>query len=85
MKKTKRPKNWKSDPQLHAAFEEGGKAMGKAIYTNPEQEKYFWKLVGPLKLWPRWYLGAFASLWAAENPSAARLVRYHRRPGGRLS
>lgn len=45
---------------------------------NPEAEKRLWKIVGPLRLWPRWYLKAFARLYALENMTEYERVRKRR-------
>ena len=45
---------------------------------DPEAEGRVWKLVGGLKLWPRWYLKAFARLYADENPQEYERVRKRR-------
>jgi hypothetical protein len=62
------PLDYKQDPELRAAYEEGGRAIGRMIMHDPDREEYFWKLMGPLKLWPRWYLLGFKGLYSEENP-----------------
>ena len=66
------PTGYRDDPELRAAFEEGGRAIGRAIMWNPEQEDYFWKTLKGIGLWPRWYLTAFKNLYADENPRELR-------------
>ena len=68
------PRNYKTDPDLRAAYEEGGRAIGRMIMHDPDREEYFWKLLKPLKLWPRWYLLGFKGLYAEENPLESRRV-----------
>ena len=57
------------------AYAEGGRAMGRQILYDPLAESRLWKMVGSLKLWPRWYLKAFARLYAEENPSEYERIR----------
>lgn len=79
----KRPPNgYKSDPVVREAYEEGGRAIGRMILHYPDREEYFWKLMSPLKLWPRWYLLAFKGLYSEENPLERKRVikrRYERK------
>ena len=60
------------------AYEEGGKAMGRQVMYDPAAEPRLWKLIGGLKLYPRWYLKAFARLYALENPTEYERVRKRR-------
>ena len=79
------PLDYKQDPELRAAYEEGGRAIGRMIMHDPDREQYFWKLMGPLKLWPRWYLLGFKGLYSEENPMEAKRVikrRYRRKKRG---
>lgn len=62
------PRNYKQNPELRAAYEEGGRAIGRMILYDPDREEYFWKLVKGLGLWPRWYLLGFKGLYCEENP-----------------
>ena len=64
--------------QAREAYLEGGRAIGRQLIYNPNAESGLWKLVGSLKLWPRWYLQAFARLWAEENPTEYERVRKRR-------
>jgi hypothetical protein len=76
------PRNYKTDPDLRAAYEEGGRAIGRMILHDPDREEYLWKLLGSLKLWPRWYLLGFKGLYCEENPAERRRVierRYNRK------
>ena len=41
--------------------------MGRAIMQDNSKEAEFWEILGPLKLWPRWYLFAFATLYRENN------------------
>ena len=69
-----RPRNWRERPEVFEAYEEGGKSIGRAIHYDVSKENYFWRLLGPLKLWPRWYLLAFRTLWREENPTEAERI-----------
>ena len=76
------PLDYKQDPELRAAYEEGGRAIGRMIMHYPDREEYFWKLMRPLKLWPRWYLLGFKGLYSEENPLERQRViegRYRRK------
>jgi hypothetical protein len=82
----KDPRNYKQDQDLIAAYEEGGRAIGKMILHTPDREEYLWKLLKGVKLWPKWYLYGFRCLYRDENPVEARRViarRYHRKRKGR--
>ncbi len=70
------PTGWKKETR--AAYEEGGEAMGRTLAYDLSHEKRLWKLVGPLKLWPRWYLHAFRRHWIEENSSEYEKVRKRR-------
>ena len=41
--------------------------MGRAIMLDNSKEAEFWDILGPLELWPRWYLFAFATLYREDN------------------
>ena len=41
--------------------------MGRAIMYDNSKEAMFWDILGPLELWPRWYLFAFATLYREAN------------------
>ena len=71
-----RPKDWRQHEELFEAYEEGGKSIGRAIAYDTSKEAYFWKLLGPLKLWPRWYLLTFRTIWRERNPREARNIRH---------
>jgi len=46
------------------------------------KEEYFWEILGPLELWPRWYLFAFATLYREANIAEynrAKANRWHRK------
>ena len=60
------------------AYAEGGRAIGRQLMYAPEQEPRLWKMVSGLKLWPRWYLKAFARLYADANPTEYERVRKRR-------
>ena len=68
------PRNYKNDPDLRAAYEEGGRAIGRIIMHHPEREEYLWKLLKGVKLWPRWYLLGFKGLYSMEHPAERQLV-----------
>lgn len=67
------PTKW--EEETRPAYEEGGEAMGRTLAYDLSQEKRLWKLVGPLKLWPRWYLHAFRRHWISENVQEYERVR----------
>ena len=64
--------------QARPAYEEGGRGVGRQLIYNPSAEPSLWKMLGSLKLWPRWYLQAFARLWADENPTEYERIRKRR-------
>ena len=67
------------------AYAEGGRAIGRQLMYAPEQEPRMWKMISGLKLWPRWYLKAFARLYADANPTEYERVRKRRyRKGKKL-
>ncbi len=72
--------NYSQDQDLIAAYEEGGKAIGRLLTHDPTQEEYLWKLLGGVKLWPRWYLEGFRLLYRDEHPREHRnaVVRRYR-------
>ena len=76
-KERKRPPfNYREIPEVREAYEEGGRSIGRAIVHDPTKEEYFWKLLGPVNLWPRWYLDAFRGLYADEHPAEhQRLIK----------
>jgi hypothetical protein len=53
--------------EVTPAYEEGGKAIGRAIMLDSSKEPYYWSLVKDLKIWPRWYLKAFATLYKQSH------------------
>ena len=56
--------------------------MGRAIMHDNSKEPEFWEILGPLELWPRWYLFAFATLYREENIAEynrAKANRWHRK------
>ena len=69
------PRNWRTDQDLIDAYEEGGISIGRAIMYDADKEPYFWSLVGPLKLWPRWYLAGFRALYRDRNPTELRRMK----------
>lgn len=76
------PRNFREQPAVREAYDEGGRSIGRAILHNPEQEEYFWSLLKGLDLWPRWYLSAFKKLYCDENPREHRASiknRYQRK------
>lgn len=70
-----RPGKWRQDPGIHEAYEECGRSIGRAIAHDKTREAYFWSMLGGLKLWPRWYLLAFVTLWREENPVEAKRIK----------
>lgn len=62
------PRDYRERPEVREAYEEGGRSIGRSIVHDPTKEEYYWKILGPLKMWPRWYLDAFRGLYADENP-----------------
>ena len=63
-----RPRGWTKCPKLQAAYDEGGRGIGKALMWDKSRESYFWSLIRGLGLWPRWYLLCFRTLYIRENP-----------------
>ena len=61
----KRPSDWREIVQ--ETYEEEGQALGRAIMLDSSREPDFWEILGPLDLWPRWYLFAFATLYRENN------------------
>lgn len=55
--------------------------MGRQVMYDPTAEARLWKLIGGLRLYPRWYLKAFARLYALENPTEYERVRKRRYRG----
>lgn len=79
------PRNYKEQPAVREAYEEGGRSIGRAILYQPDREAYFWNLLKGLDLWPRWYLLAFKGLYCEENPlEHRRAVKNRYRKGKRL-
>ena len=68
----RRPRGWKKNPKVYEAYEEGGRAVGKALLHNKEREPMIWKLISGTSIWPRWYLSAFRTLYIRENPKEYR-------------
>ena len=52
--------------------------MGRAIMLDNSKEAEFWSILGPLELWPRWYLYAFATLYREAN-----IAEYNREKANR--
>lgn len=74
-------------PEVFEAYEEGGTSIGRAILHDRSREEYFWRILGGLKLWPRWYLMAFMTLYKEQNPKEAKAVKmrdYRRRKRKRM-
>ena len=72
--------------QARNAYEEGGRSIGRQIMYDPAAEARIWKMLSGLKLWPRWYLKAFARLYADDNPQEYERIRKRRyRKGKRLA
>lgn len=63
--KRKRPTDWRTI--IQETYLEEGQAMGRAIMLDNSKEAEFWDILGPLELWPRWYLFAFATLYREDN------------------
>ena len=75
----KRPPNgYREDLEFQAAYEEGGRSIGRAIMWDKSQEVYFWNLLKGIDLWPRWYLVAFKNVYSTENPTEYRRARARR-------
>jgi len=63
-------------------YAQEGKAIGRLIMHDREQEAYLWSLLGGTGLWPRWYLYAFATLYREENIreyNAQKAIKHSRR------
>lgn len=54
--------------------------MGRAIMLDHSKEAELWEMLGPLELWPRWYLFAFATLYREDN-----IAEYNRAKANRWS
>jgi len=67
-KRKRPPRDYRERPEVREAYEEGGRSIGRSIVHDPTKEEYYWKILGPLQMWPRWYLDAFRGLYADENP-----------------
>lgn len=52
--------------------------MGRAIMLDNSKEAELWEILGPLELWPRWYLFAFATLYREENIAEYNRVKANR-------
>ena len=61
----KRPTDWREI--VKETYLAEGQAMGRAIMLDNSKEAEFWNILGPLELWPRWYLFAFATLYREDN------------------
>ena len=72
----KRPTDWRTIVQ--ETYLEEGQAMGRAIMLDNSKEPEFWDILGPLELWPRWYLFAFATLYREDN-----IAEYNREKANR--
>lgn len=72
----KKPKDWKE--QSRAAYEEAGRSIGRMLMHNPHKEQQVWDLIGGTKIWPRWYLSAFRSMYIAENPTEYQTWKHKR-------
>jgi hypothetical protein len=78
MSRIKRPKDWREI--CRETYYEEGQAMGRAIMYNRNREAELWEIVGPLELWPRWYLFAFATLYREDH-----IPEYNRQKSKRCS
>ena len=79
----KPPNNYREMPEVRAAYEEGGKSIGRAIMWDLSKEEYFWKLIKGIGLWPRWYLTAFKGLYKDENPKEYKRANMYRFRAGK--
>jgi hypothetical protein len=66
MGRFKRPLNWRDE--VRPVYEEEGRAIGKYLMHNRSKEPDLWAMLGPTKVWPRFYLFGFATLYKDENP-----------------
>ena len=74
------PRGWTSNPELHAAYAEGGERIGELMVFQPELAERVWKLLAGTGIWPKWYMEGFRYLWIKEHP-----VEYQRWKKGRFS
>lgn len=72
-------KNWKD--QTWAAYDEGGRAIGKLLAHEPHREPEVWALVSGTGIWKRWYLKCFVSWWRLENPLEYNRIKQARYQG----
>lgn len=64
--------------KARSAYEEGGRAIGRQVLHDPMAEERIWKMVSGLKIWPKWFLLAFARLYAEEHPAEYEKIRKRR-------
>ena len=67
------------EEEIRDAYEMGGKALGKFLLENPEQEPLIWDLVGRHSGWPRKWLRGFRQMYKRENPDAARVFLHNKK------
>ena len=58
-------KGWRDE--VVPAYEEGGRAIGRAIMYDPAAEDQIWGFIVGTSIWPKWYLKCFATLYREEN------------------
>lgn len=64
--KMKRPRDWRIE--LRPIYESDGKSIGRMLMYDRSKEASLWEVLGPTKIWPRWYLYGFATLYKEDNP-----------------
>ena len=64
----KKPRGWTKNKAMWAAYEEGGRAIGKRLLWDKSAEPKIWSLIAGTDIWPRWYLMAFRYCYIQENP-----------------
>lgn len=70
-----RPHNWRTDDRFWKAYEEGGEKLGYLLMHDRSKEAYFWRTLGGLNIWPRWYLMAFMTVYKERHPNQAKAVK----------
>ena len=70
-----RPRNWRTHEEFWTAYEEGGEKLGRILMRDRSKEEYFWRTLGSLGLYPRWYLMAFMTVYKERHPNEAKAVK----------
>lgn len=59
-------------------YDEGGRAVGRALAYDPSREPEIWAQVRGLGVWERWHLAAFVRWWRIENPQEYNRAKSNR-------